>query len=379
MIVKKGANGKPITKRTNLNETLYAVNTNKHWITKAEIIEATRSYSVANARICGSGISIIDIHTRIEKISKNNIDKLYKFICYTYRKNEYGYDENYLFEDFIESYNKSVHNTLEKYRGYITFFGNQIVCWFSIKSNFGLSIMNCLYRDLDLDGLGMTFNMLSNKNKNLILAEHGYSYSSNRFKSLSCRSNIDNDYRYNFGSTIYLTLGDTEQLVKYIENKFFIRKVDFSKIKLMAVSDSDISNIWQKTYYNSIFEGYWTNSCNNYASVGFHYFKFNEHSRNAKYIIAVQDGLIVGVIKLGIHEDHQVIAYIDILRTCRNQGVATYMIKQLNKYLCQGLPLIITDESEMGKMCHIADKFKANVKSVKVKTYEEALRDRRYD
>ena len=55
------------------------------------------------------------------------------------------------------------------------------------------------------------------------------------------------------------------------------------------------------------------------------------------------------------------------------------MIKNVDKFLDKRLPLLLTDESDMGQLCHMSDKFKKYVKSVKVKTYDEALKDGSYN
>lgn len=375
-------NNKPITKVVQ-QEKMYMVSdgAKNFWMRAGVAKIAVKCHEIDNAKLHGTGICIITPQLKVERITQTNLEKLYLFMKYhiKYGK-DYDYADNYSYQYFIKEYETDKKKCIKQFGGYVAFYGNKVVSWITVIKTLGLEVLISFYNDGNIRLRRAVINSIFAENPDTIMLGSLCNDCGADYNRMDKQSTIDPDYRYIFGYGEYLTKGRTDRFVKAIENKYFINKVDLAKVKLKVIEGKDLSKLWQSKYIDGGFEGYWINTCNIDSAVGFHYFHFNDAKIDARFILALYDGMIIGVIKLGVYYgDHQAIAYIDILRTCRNQGVATYMIKNIDKYLFKGLPLMITDESDMGKMCHIADKFKANVKSVKVKTYEEALRDGRYD
>lgn len=82
-------------------------------------------------------------------------------------------------------------------------------------------------------------------------------------------------------------------------------------------------------------------------------------------------GQVIGIMKYGLWGNEQSVAYIDVLVNCRNKGIATLMIKELDKHLYPMYELHLTDESELGHKCGMAKLFKKHIKSTVVKDYED--------
>lgn len=111
---------------------------------------------------------------------------------------------------------------------------------------------------------------------------------------------------------------------------------------------------------------------------GFHYFSmtdiFGTQAPGVKFLIAYLNGLPVGAIKFGVwplSPDHQSVAFIDVNKTVRRKGVATAMVRELNKYLDKNLPLHLTAESEEGQEAKISKVFKREISAVDCFSYEE--------
>lgn len=377
-MIIENINGKPLINKNKLwnKEGIY-YSIDKNWVDKNTAIDYIKSGIISNARIQGKGIAIIKPKIRIEKINIKNLESLAYFINFKLKTTD---RDNYTFQGFIEDYDRSKYNCLEQYPGYIVYNGNQIVEWVGVIDTLGIKILIQIYNIDTHDKEPIGIRYLLNKSNKFLYMTDGCDAWCNKYKSANFKSSIDSDYRYVTHCHNGLVGNYPDCISKAIEAHYFIRDVDIDKIRLRCMTTSEIYTVWSKKYMKGVFEGYWINKFNNPSAVGFHYFSFSDSKNDARFIVAIYKGLIIGVIKLGVYNnDHQAIAYIDVLRTCRNKGVATYMIKNINKYLYKGLPLMITDESDMGKMCHIADKFKDNVKGIKVKTYAEALRDGKYD
>lgn len=128
------------------------------------------------------------------------------------------------------------------------------------------------------------------------------------------------------------------------------------------------------------FSGFWGLRYKSPVVVGFHYFgngifdsSVASKEVKIKYLVALYKGYVIGVIKFGTWYSEQSIAYIDVLCKYQNKGIATRMIKELDKYLDTKMTLYLTMESNKGKEVHIADKFKKYIKSTKILTYEEKM------
>lgn len=130
--------------------------------------------------------------------------------------------------------------------------------------------------------------------------------------------------------------------------------------------DEILDEILLKYDDNPYFNGFSRNENNHRHIAGFHYLSLDESDRNQKILLCKLEGQIIGAIKHGIYDGygnipHQGLAYIDVNINYRNQGIAKLMIKELNNYLDKTLPLFLTDESEMGQICHMEKLFLENI------------------
>lgn len=114
-----------------------------------------------------------------------------------------------------------------------------------------------------------------------------------------------------------------------------------------------------------------------YKFYGFHYFSvadiFETQAPGVKFLIAYLNDLPVGVIKFGVwplSPDHQGLAFIDVNKALRQRGIATAMIRELNKHLDKNLPLHLTAESEEGKRAGISKVFEREISATKCLSYE---------
>lgn len=98
-----------------------------------------------------------------------------------------------------------------------------------------------------------------------------------------------------------------------------------------------------------------------------------------KTLVAMQNNRFIGVIHYGVwnKNPYQSISYIDVAEPYKRKGVATKLIKELNKHLIPNMPLVLTDLSEEGKTVNIDKLFKKYISVCKVYTYSEALEKHR--
>lgn len=96
---------------------------------------------------------------------------------------------------------------------------------------------------------------------------------------------------------------------------------------------------------------------------GFRYFSPSclHHGNNKeKILVAFKDSEkaenIIGLIwygDYGYSNNHQAVSFIDVKENYRNQGVATFLIKELNQHLCCEQPLYLSRLSNDGQKYHI--------------------------
>lgn len=369
---------------------------NKEWVNRKDVLSLISSYQISNAEIKGSNIVQVEEVLKMEKITSKNIDKLKAFLRNYLEESKnwdyYDYDDNiYFFGKALEKLEEDGLNYCKNMC--IFFYGNSLEGWFYIGKEFGVPFITMNYsRSYEDKIIYKMVKMLSQKLKGCIFYSEYFlkCFENTEFKVLNFKSNFidnDEDKEYSFYHGCYLTEYDTNIAIKYIENKIYPKIDDFSKIKIKKVKGKDLSHYldFLKSKVKSDYFNYtWRKTSFYPVIVGFHYFSLDDiyetHNQDKDYLLAIYDGYILGVIKYGIwsNNKHQSIAYIDTHLLYRNQGIATMMISKIDKYLYPNMPLILTDESEMGKETGMSEKFKKYVKSVKVKTYEECLRDGSY-
>ena len=152
------------------------------------------------------------------------------------------------------------------------------------------------------------------------------------------------------------------------EKKYF-KKLDLNNISFVNIKSNELKKFLEN-YSNGVKT--WTDG-NEWALAGFHYFNL-EDDKQGQFLICLNDNNILGVIKHGVYDEYDTvfhcICYIDVNFAYRNNGIATLLTRQMNAHLIDGLPLVVTDESEMGKRCHIHKLFKENVNK-KIYTYKQ--------
>lgn len=184
---------------------------------------------------------------------------------------------------------------------------------------------------------------------------------------------------YRFNSIYhYMTTGNKDILVEKLEKHLF-PEID-GDISYDVMSGNELNAFLHTNsplpYGESVT---WTNSYNNNNIPGFRYLNYNTihtHMDDVKYLVAHKDWTIIGVICFGIWpytKDHQSMSYIDVALPYRKKGIATQMIKELDKHLVKNLDLHLSPVSDTGKACNIADLFKKHIKSVKCYSYEEMM------
>ena len=358
-------------------------NGKKSWRDRDFVVANIKNGYISNAKMSGNNIVQCNEILTVEKLNSKNIHKLYRFLTYYIEsiRNDMYYTD-FSLDEFVKEYKNGLEACLEKYSPcYVSFLGNKLVGFFSLFIELGCPVIYTLY--CEDNNWNRCARLLSSKIKDSVFYKEYYSRDLEKygFKSMNLRSSFNEEYDYSVYHGVYLTQYDDNRFLKYIEKNYIINKIDLSKVKLELVKGADFSDIFKKYYYTGVFDGYWrSRQSNMYKLVGFTYFTFTDalNTKDKDFLIAIYNNKIVGIIKMGIWDDHQSIAYIDVMETCRNQGLASYMIKNIEGYLYNNYPLCLTDESEMGKKCHMADKVKKAVSKVTVKTYEECLRDRSY-
>lgn len=168
-------------------------------------------------------------------------------------------------------------------------------------------------------------------------------------------------------------------VVEFVESKFF-PEIDVNSLSFSVLNGEQLFD-FMKTKMFQVPDGYplWCGG----KVVGFHYlcmnnlhrgFGFSDEKSDIKFLIAHHEGTLVGCICFGVwpnSQDHQSLSFIDVAVPYRNKGVAKMMAKEIDKHLDPNLPFVLTDESEMGAKCGIANIFKNSITTTSVMKYRE--------
>lgn len=187
-------------------------------------------------------------------------------------------------------------------------------------------------------------------------------------------STIDIEHEYHIGYGAYFALKEEDIYIlrDAIESKYFPNvnlKMNKNDISFELI-DGKEQNINIYLVENNIF---WKNKNNQHTIVGFHYLQ-NDFFDGNKLLLAKYNGTIIGCIKYGIYygenySSHYGLNYIDTKFGYRNKGVAKILINHLATIL-EEKPLILSKESDMGKLCNMEKHFKNSNFKVKVNTYK---------
>ena len=179
----------------------------------------------------------------------------------------------------------------------------------------------------------------------------------------------ESKYGGRYSGQVPMTIGDINAYVNKVDELVFPALTE--EISFTVMTGIELSRFIHDgvILYNGNFP------CWEHRIAGFQYLRFDnlyETERDIKFLVAHMGKTLVGVIHFGVwYPGHQDISFIDVRLPYRKMGIATKMIQELNKHLYPNMPLHVSQESEMGKACHMSDMFKKHITAVPVKSHFE--------
>ncbi len=353
-----------------------------YWIPKNKLISKIKNNEVYNATL---SIDQEIVHKpllaplSIEQITPQNQEEVRKQLLLKYAYQcEVSWDYP-VSEALITIVNKSLAETSNNL---IIVKGAEVINAITLLS---YPTFTLVYFALDLDTNTMIYlhDQITMLIPNAIFEAGRYNYDETQqlfdagYKKLDYRSNLNkpnsNRLTYAYGNRLY-TRYDTSLLVKAVEERFFPPYTPNFNISILikdTIGKDPITKSLTAAMSDKIFVPYWRED-NSASMIGFHYFKsddiWNLPSPKVKLLVAHIGNIMIGVIKYGVwgKERYQSVSFIDVHLAYRNKGIAKRMIQELNKHLDTTMPLVLTDESEMGAKCHMADNFIRYITSTKV-------------
>lgn len=388
-------NGELVTKKDlrDSRKNLYQVCINNDgytWVSRKFLIECLNNPGiiVKNIKLQGNSIKLyLSDSYKVVKISNKNIDIVKRFVDKYIKENrsidEY-YDYGYSNCDYFYRMKNEEFTTFLKY-GFMGLYNGEIETLFTVSKNkLNISLVHTVYGEYS-ENLGKYVEQLSSMIKNSVFYYeyfHNSLSQNSKLKIMSHNSSFDKDRVYMFYHGVYLTEYDSYMMPKMVEKKYFPEIENLNDIEIKCIKAKDLDKYF-KNMYDDDYQGYWKSIYNNVAVSGFTYFHtedFHANYGDIKYLVALYKERIVGIIKFGVwpNSNHQALSYVDVSAKYRRLGIATKMIKELNKYISSDTTFVLTDESEMGKLCGMNRICKKYITKTKVKTYEECLQDGSY-
>lgn len=218
-----------------------------------------------------------------------------------------------------------------------------------------------------IEGNHINYYCIWDENKDLSMEDLGFVCCNTKFS-------IDETFHLYMGSRYFYTLKGNEDLLRdNFEKKYLPTNVD--DLTFEVVKEGELVNmLYDKN--NVILPSYITDG-NHHVVLGFHYLSFQFSSDNATYLIAKNnENKIIGVIKWGLYREgfkdtHYGLNFIDVICTFRGKGIASKLIKELTKHIDDSYPLVLSYESDMGKICQMHKHFKNAKFKTKVFTDKE--------
>lgn len=218
-----------------------------------------------------------------------------------------------------------------------------------------------------IDGNSINYYCIWKKNEDLSMKDLG-------FVNCNTKFSIDETFHLDLGSRYFYTLKGNENLLRdNFEKKYLPTNANDLTFEVLKEKDL-IKMLYDKDL--DILPSYITDG-NHHVILGFHYLSFQFSSDNATYLIAKNnENKIVGAIKWGLYEKnieyaHYGLNYIDVICTFRGKGIASKLIEELTKHIDDSYPLVLSYESDMGKICHMQQHFKDAAFKTKVFTDKE--------
>ena len=289
--------------------------------------------------------------------------------------------ENYLVElrDNVEDYYYSNGTYYEKINENIDIVKNDVFI-IDENNNFIDLITRDKYYGLDIIYTSLEsskFDMLYDYFPSAIISIDYIDDMPNNYQIANMKSTLNNEEYQVFGPCTFLipkTL-DVNIIRDKIEEELFV-ELDKSQITFENKKGEELQDDIFKYYqHNPFFKGITCDSSNHSHIAGFHYFNLDMDAKK-DFLVCKQGNTYLGVIKYGIYDNygsvkHQGLPYIDVNQKYQQNGIATLMIQQLNKYLDKDIPLFLTRESDQGKLCHMENLFLKYINTTICVPYEK--------
>lgn len=230
---------------------------------------------------------------------------------------------------------------------------------------YGLNILYVNVKSEDLDFL------IEKYPESIIVSD---AYCENKNYQIANMKEDKNLYTNTYNANIFIPNNmDKNILINRIKEDIY-PELDYLNIKFEVKTGQELGQEIAERYKNNpVFNGYTKNDNNLYNVAGFHYLNIDTIDYNKNFLLCKQNNNYLGVIKFGEYgfdDKHIGLPYIDVNKHYRNKGIATMMVKELNKHLTNELPLFLTRESEMGEKYHMKDLFVKNINNTICVPYE---------
>lgn len=174
---------------------------------------------------------------------------------------------------------------------------------------------------------------------------------------LSMKSSFCNQKYECLDGVFYSFNKDNEFILRdKIEEKYFFDTDE--DIKVEIINGEEVNHYLLKEDYSYPM---WKTENNHSVIIGFHYLTPDFFDHNTLLVLKSKD-IILGTIKYGLYGEgkfkHYGLNFIDVNFYHRKKGLAKRLIQELKKVLPTDYPLVLTDESDMGKKCQMARHFK---------------------
>lgn len=346
----------------------------REWVGECYLKNCVDNMLVENAKLSHGVITYVKPVFNVFKLSHSNRDSIISYIS------KYNNDfDGYSLEDLCVYLATADSKKISNY--WCGVKGNMFVALFYITdSKYEIPIVNTITWFHD-NYLYSVMDKLSERFKDSIFEFQylpDYRINSERkisasYKPINRVSRLFSERVVSLSSGCYITAYNPNLLVKKIEDIYLnaLENFDINKVVYKCYSAKQLSELMSSYTNDYVFNGYWHDEYgNSTAFYGFHYFEPGDlyyYGNDKKYLVAIYNGIIIGVIKFGMFMEEQAVAFIDVHYAVRRRGLAKGLIKHLNDYLDKSLPLDLSHESEMGKLCHMNDKFKEGITVVPVR------------
>ncbi len=198
-------------------------------------------------------------------------------------------------------------------------------------------------------------------------------YAGKDFKECNFTASFDSKSEYHFeGSNMqFVHKDEDENLLRDAFEASRFPTYDADKVVFKTLTGNDID-----TYlYDKNWEEYpmLREEFGHYHIAGFHYLQ-PDCQKHHSLFVAELNGVPIAAIKYGIYGEsyykHTGLNFIDVGVCYRQKGLATRIIKEFAKLQFE-YPLVLSDESDMGKMCRMEAHFKQYMQAYNEKEWEQ--------